>query len=181
MRHWTGSALLQIMAYRLFGANPLPTPMLGYCQLDPWEQPSVKYQSKYKIFIHENAFENIVCDTAAILFKVRWFNPSTMLAQCRGQDVFHFSFCFVAVMYVSRWNENVISIKLSSSVGGAWSCYLDNCRYSQWWKFLQNFLVMMTSFNGNFFRVTGHLCGEFIGHQWIPRTKASDADLWCFL
>ena len=25
------------------------------------------------------------------------------------------------------------------------------------------------------------LCGEFIGHRWIPRTKASDAVLWCFL
>ena len=28
---------------------------------------------------------------------------------------------------------------------------------------------------------TGHLCGEFISHRWIPRTKASDAELWCFL
>ena len=25
------------------------------------------------------------------------------------------------------------------------------------------------------------LCGEFIGHRWIPRTKASDEELWCFL
>ena len=37
----------------------------------------------------------------------------------------------------------------------------------------------MTSSNGNIFRVTGHLCGEFTGPQWIPRTKASDAELWC--
>ena len=41
--------------------------------------------------------------------------------------------------------------------------------------------VMMTSSNGNIFRVTGHLCGEFTGHRWIPRTKASDAELWYFL
>ena len=34
---------------------------------------------------------------------------------------------------------------------------------------------LMTSSNGNIFRVTGHLCGEFTGH-----TKASDAELWCF-
>ena len=39
---------------------------------------------------------------------------------------------------------------------------------------------MMTSSNGNIFRVTGHLCGEFTGPRWIPRTKASDAELWCF-
>ena len=38
----------------------------------------------------------------------------------------------------------------------------------------------MTSSNGNIFRVTGHLCGEFTGLRWIPRTKASDAELWCF-
>ena len=40
---------------------------------------------------------------------------------------------------------------------------------------------MMTSSNGNIFCVTGPLCGEFTGHQWIPNTKASDAQLWCFL
>ena len=42
-------------------------------------------------------------------------------------------------------------------------------------------LHMMTSSNGNIFRVTGHLCGEFTGDRWIPLTKASDAELWCFL
>ena len=40
---------------------------------------------------------------------------------------------------------------------------------------------VMTSSNGNTFRVTGLSCGEFTGHRWIPRTKASDAELWCFL
>ena len=24
------------------------------------------------------------------------------------------------------------------------------------------------------------LCGEFTSHRWIPLTKASDAELWCF-
>ena len=42
-------------------------------------------------------------------------------------------------------------------------------------------LTMMTSSNGNIFRVTGHLCGEFTGPRWIPRTKTSAAELWCFL
>ena len=37
---------------------------------------------------------------------------------------------------------------------------------------------MMRSSNGNSFRVTGHLCGEFTGHRWIPCTKASDTELW---
>ena len=41
--------------------------------------------------------------------------------------------------------------------------------------------IMMTSSNGNSFRVTGHLCGDFTGPRWIPHTRASDAELWCFL
>ena len=42
-------------------------------------------------------------------------------------------------------------------------------------------LPMMTSSNGNIFRITGLLCGDFPGDRGIPRTKASDAELWCFL
>ena len=42
-------------------------------------------------------------------------------------------------------------------------------------------VLMMTSSNGSIFRVTGPLCGEFTGHRWIPPTKASHAELWCFL
>ena len=33
--------------------------------------------------------------------------------------------------------------------------------------------VILTSANGNIFCVTGPLCGEFIGDQWIPHIKAS--------
>ena len=40
--------------------------------------------------------------------------------------------------------------------------------------------MMMTSSIGNILHVTGPLCREFIGHQWIPLTKASDVELWCF-
>ena len=42
-------------------------------------------------------------------------------------------------------------------------------------------MFMMTSSNGNIFRVTDPLGGEFTGHRWIPLTKASDAELWRFL
>ena len=44
---------------------------------------------------------------------------------------------------------------------------------------LANF--MKTSSNGNIVRVTDHLCGEFTDQRWIPHTKASDAEVWCFL
>ena len=39
----------------------------------------------------------------------------------------------------------------------------------------------MTSSNGNIFLVNGCLCGEFTGHRCVPFTKASDAELWCYL
>ena len=42
----------------------------------------------------------------------------------------------------------------------------------------QTNICMMTSLNGNIFRVTGHVCGEFSGHRWIPQTKTSDSVLW---
>ena len=47
--------------------------------------------------------------------------------------------------------------------------------WQRWRNQAKNTKSMMTSSNGNIFRVTGHLCG------WIPREKASGAELWCFL
>ena len=35
---------------------------------------------------------------------------------------------------------------------------------------------MMTPSNGNIFRITGLLCGEFTGHRWIPFSKASNTE-----
>ena len=49
------------------------------------------------------------------------------------------------------------------------------------WLVDSSFRLMMTSSNGNIFRVTGHLFGEFTGLRWISHTKASDAELLCFL
>ena len=42
--------------------------------------------------------------------------------------------------------------------------------YWSWWRHQ----------NGNIFRITGPLWGEFTVHWWIPLTKASDAELWGF-
>ena len=50
MRQWPGSALVQIMACRLFGAMPLSELMLACCQLDSWEQISVKCKWEFYHF-----------------------------------------------------------------------------------------------------------------------------------
>ena len=67
MRQWIRSALVQIIACRLFGAKPLSKPMLIYCQ---WTlRNKIQWNSKQniKLFIHEqNASKNIVCEISAI-------------------------------------------------------------------------------------------------------------------
>ena len=62
-------ALVQLMACRPLGAKPLPEPVLTCCQLDHWEITSLKFQSTYKTFIHENTFQNVVSEMAAIWLK----------------------------------------------------------------------------------------------------------------
>ena len=45
----------------------------------------------------------------------------------------------------------------------------------------RNCEFMMRTSNANIFRVTSLFCGEFAGNRWITCTKASDAELSCFL
>ena len=42
-------------------------------------------------------------------------------------------------------------------------------------------ILIMTSSNANIFHVTAPLWGESTSYRWIPRTKASNAELWSFL
>ena len=62
-----------------------------------------------------------------------------------------------------KWAWNMTSVIYKTEA------YLTNCKFG-----------MMTSTNGDIFRVTGHLCKEFSDPR-SPHTKASDAELWCFL
>ena len=48
---WTGSAVLQVMACHMFSAKPLPEPMMTFNKLDPYEETSLKFQSKYRTFL----------------------------------------------------------------------------------------------------------------------------------
>ena len=73
LSQWTGSSLVQVIAFRLFGANPLLKPILAHCQLDSWEQKhSVKFESNSTIFIKENTFENVVCKNGGHFVQGRW-------------------------------------------------------------------------------------------------------------
>ena len=74
---------------------------------------------------------------------------------------FHVSCIDLLISNVTRFK-----ISLSQSTYNGWknriqrSCTISYFRY-----------FMMTSSNGNIFRATGPLCGEFTGHRWILITQ----------
>ena len=68
MHRWSGSALFQVMACRLFGAKPLPEPMLTYRQLDLQEQTSGTFESQYQTFHSWKC----ICEIVTTLSAVRW-------------------------------------------------------------------------------------------------------------
>ena len=75
MCRWTGSALVQVMAGRLFAAKPLPEP---------------KYESKYKTF-HSRKWIWICllfCEMAAILSMGRWviLLMARLLVNCQAKS-----------------------------------------------------------------------------------------------
>ena len=53
-----GSALVQIMACRLYSTKPLPEPILVYCQLDSREHISVKWELKFDHFHSRKCIRN---------------------------------------------------------------------------------------------------------------------------
>ena len=88
-------------------------------------------------------------------------------------------------VYPGEWGNNeeadikplqVIGTSRDSIRSSVWCCSCSRTRQR-----LHTVTPMMTSSNGNIFRVTGHLCGKFTGYRWNPRTKANNAELWCFL
>ena len=75
--HWVSIGSNNGLSHiRIFGAKPLSKPMLGYSQLDPSGQ-TWNSNSNTWFFVNENAFEDVVCEMAAILTRVsrgRWAN-----------------------------------------------------------------------------------------------------------
>ena len=89
------------------------------------------------------------------------------------QHFLYYSFVIYSIVYL-----RVILALCTDSIQGLFDSHFgfDACT----WLTIK-MIHMITSSNGNIFRITGPLCREFIGHRWIPLTKASDAELWCFL
>ena len=78
MRQWMKSSLVQVITCRLFGAKPLPEPILTFCHLDPSWHASVEFHQNTHIFIRENVFENIVCKISSSLSGPKCVNTSRL-------------------------------------------------------------------------------------------------------
>ena len=131
------------MVCRIFCPKPVSESMLTYCQLDPLEHFDEilveielwNYNWKWAVIIQENAFEHVVCKSAAI-----WPQP-----QC-----------------VNMYDLKLI-LNMPHGSFWIWSQPLrgDHDDVIKWKHFPRYW--------------------EFTGPQWIPPTKASDAELWRFL
>ena len=90
MRQWTRSPLVQVMAWRLLGAKPLPEPMLAYCQSESWEQISMKFELEHFNDVIMSAIASqitgvaIVCSTVGSGPDQRKHQSSASLAFVRG-------------------------------------------------------------------------------------------------
>ena len=88
------------------------------------------------------------------------------------------TYCSACILHLIQLTYNINHECWGKSPSSA--CIVSSIRNQLSWVWLMS-VHIMTSSNGNIFRVTGPLCEEFTGHRWIPLTKASDAELWCFL
>ena len=99
------------------------------------------------------------CQMVSCSGNFRRRSPNGFLAQCLRVSVAADHY------WIWKWD-------MAEMIGAIWFSSLYRCLFIPY---------MMTSSNGNVFRVTGPLCGEFTGDRWIPLTKVSDVELWRFL
>ena len=75
-------------------------------------------------------------------------------------------------------NNDIFSTRTKTHIFLLWKMHLtmwSMCKPSCSGPML-DIILMITSSNGNIFRVTDPLWGVSTGHRWIPPTKASDTD-----
>ena len=77
-QHWLANGLSPVRR------RASPEAMLTYCELEPQDQKSVKFESKRDFFsFWEKACENIVCKTSAILFSPPCIDQPQWHEQCQ--------------------------------------------------------------------------------------------------
>ena len=110
-----------------------------------------------------------------MISEVLWYSPDSNFAENTKQIcdmIFNGWYCYMCIFLIFLLMKPITQPQ-SSAVAN---------QHNRWPRTNQHCChCMMTSSNGNIFRITGPLCREFTSHRWIPLTKASDVELWCFL
>ena len=99
MCHEPRPSLVLIMACRLFGDKPLCEPMLYYCQLNHWEQTSVKMEVNYSHF-HSRKSISIChmesdCQPFCLSLNVLILKTKISVKELRVWDVFMSGICII--------------------------------------------------------------------------------------
>ena len=124
MRRWIRSALVLIMACRLYGAKPLSSQMLCYCQLDPKEQTSV-------IKVQHFSFTKMYLKISSA--KWRPFCPGVMslrnammnrLLTTKLRKALSWEFVVMALWHMIR-----LVFSYGDPDGSYWSRWLSLCKY----------------------------------------------------
>ena len=137
---------------------------MSFCQ--GWYQMRIII-SKYTWLVH-------ICNHRVLQMSSRLLYKTYVKAGWVSYHISHRSFecCHLVI------DESKLLIE-PPKIGQRCNFVLSACLYVAW--VMTKFdCHTITSSYGNFFRVTGPLPGESTGHRWIPLTKASDAERWCF-
>ena len=151
MHQWTGFALVQIMGCRLFGTKPLPESTLIFVN---WTlMNKLQWNLNQIHFINQNAFENVVCEMAAILFWKRWVKPNITV-----HGTFWLPQC--------QWSRH-------EGYGSHYCDAIMGAMASQITSLTNVYSIVHSGADQRKYQGPRHwpLCGEFTGDRWIPRTN----------
>ena len=108
MHQWTGSTLVQVIACCFFSAKPLLKLVLAYCQMDCWEQISVKFEFEFCHFHSRKCIWN--CH-----LPIWWpFCPG-------GDELIWSSLCLFK--WVSQWTKILLKVMLCLLLCLSQLCY----------------------------------------------------------
>ena len=113
----SGSALAQIMACRLFGASYYLNQCWNIVNWTLRNKLQLIFNQNTKLFIHENAFENIVCEINCDHFvmgeRVKFFSDTYLSHQYNGMNgqttVFGRTFWLRNIFWYCSWPFAIIS------------------------------------------------------------------------
>ena len=185
------SELIQVMACRLFGAKPVPEPMLAYCQLDSREQISVKFEVEFYHFYSRKCISNChmpkwrsFCPRRDELIK----GTLEVKLLCVRDCVWHNSLLTPRTKYTSHFNRYFTTefINIPPYHVTCWrgcligdSCFivLNQCPCLYWTHAKGNYSPLVTHCNLKWFACTLRIVLYSPG--FICQTMAEKCVKWC--